>query len=61
MLKGFVIKFLLHGIVVAEVSGRDDYKAHESMTRRELFDGVLETEQFLEKLTGYRVHIEEKP
>lgn len=41
---------------VAQVTGGERYD--ESMSMEELYKLVIEVEQKLEKLTGYRVHVE---
>lgn len=44
---------------VAEVIGREDCPNAANLTLEELHDGVVKTEQFVEKLTGLRLHIEQ--
>lgn len=53
----FRIKFLKGTKTVAEIMG--DVKGGENLTIAEVTEKVVETEQFLEKLTGHRVHIEQ--
>lgn len=53
----FKIKFLKGTKVIAEIIG--DTKGAEDLTVAEVTERVIETEQFLEHLTGHRVHIEQ--
>ena len=53
----FRVKFLKGTKVVAEIMG--DTKGGEDLTIAEVTEKVIETEQFLERLTGHRVHIEQ--
>ena len=53
----FMVKFLRGTKTVAEIQG--DTKGGEDLTIAEVTEKVVETEQFLEKLTGHRVHIEQ--
>jgi hypothetical protein len=53
----FKVVFLKGPKVVAEIIG--DAKGAEDLTVAEVTENVIATEQFLEKLTGHRVHIEQ--
>ena len=53
----FKIKFLKGTKVVAEIVG--DGKDAGDLTVEEVTEKVIATEQFLERLTGHRVHIEQ--
>ena len=44
---------------VAEVLGRESHDPASTITIGEAVEKVTETEQFLERLTGLRVHIEQ--
>jgi hypothetical protein len=54
---GFKVTFKKGPKVVAEIKSTDTAKFTE-LTIGEVAEKVIQTEQFLEKLTGYRVHIE---
>lgn len=53
----FKITFKQGTKTVAEVTGREGLG--ETLTVGDVVERVTETEQFLEKLTGLRVHIEQ--
>ncbi|CAB4189656.1 hypothetical protein UFOVP1196_6 [uncultured Caudovirales phage] len=55
----FKITFKSGTKTVAEIEGRENNPLVKDMTIREVTEGVLQTEQFLEQLTGLRVHIEQ--
>jgi hypothetical protein len=44
---------------VAEIVGREDVVDAGNLTVQDVVENVCETEQFLERLTGLRVHIEQ--
>jgi hypothetical protein len=44
---------------VAEITGREDHDIAARLTLAEVVEKVQETEQFIEKLTGLRCHIEQ--
>ena len=54
----FDIKFKKGPKVVGEINGLELNNSGD-LTLEELTTKVLETEQFLEKLTGLRVHVEQ--
>lgn len=43
---------------VADITGKEGI-AGEHITLAEVYEGVVEAEELLEKLTGYRFHIEQ--
>ena len=56
----FKITFKNGTKTVSEVLGREDVGAAERLTVGDVIEGVITAEQFLEKLTGLRVHIEQE-
>lgn len=51
----FRVTFKLGQEVIADVLGRED--VGDSLTIEDVTEHVIRTEQFLERLTGLRVHI----
>ena len=55
----FKVTFKQGTKTVAEIIGRDDAAESGTLTVADLTENVIKTEQFLERLTGLRVHIEQ--
>jgi hypothetical protein len=55
----FKLTFKAGTKTVAEVLGREDVVDASNLTIEEVVEKVQATEQFIEKLTGLRVHIEQ--
>lgn len=55
----FKVTFKSGTKTIAEVAGREDIIDARNLTVEDVVEKVVETEQFLEKLTGLRVHIEQ--
>ncbi len=54
----FKLTFKYGPIEVAKVIGVREHST-DRLSLKDVTDGVIEAEQFLEKLTGLRVHIEQ--
>lgn len=57
----FKITFKSGHATVLQVVGKPGVVSATNLTVDELFTRTIETEQFLEKILGYRVHIESVP
>lgn len=57
-MRRFKLVFKSGPTVVAEVIGKEDYTGSDQIPVGELSKQVLETEAFVERLTGLRLHIE---
>jgi hypothetical protein len=55
----FKVVFLSGTKTIAEVEGLKDRIDASNLTVEDVTENVLKTEQFLERLTGLRVHIEQ--
>lgn len=55
----FKVTFKLGTKTIAEIHGREDVVDAGTLTVADVTENVIRTEQFLERLTGLRVHIEQ--